>query len=112
MLGHKLFQQWREKFEVRSTVRGDFSKYLEAGLFDKDEIIGPVNVEDVKSVRDAVKIARPDVMINCIGIIKQLPTSKNIIKTLTINSIFPHRLAEIARENQRPFDNYQHGLCV
>ena len=99
MLGHKLVEQWRDKFEVCSTVRGDFSRYESVGLFEKDEVICPVEVEDIESVRQAIKISKPDVMVNCVGIIKQLPTSKNVIKTLTVNSIFPHRLAEIAREN-------------
>ncbi|HEX8371044.1 MAG TPA: SDR family oxidoreductase [Pyrinomonadaceae bacterium] len=99
MLGHKLVQQWRDRFKVYSTVRSDFSKYLKVGLFEKDEVICPVEVEDIESVRDAVKFSQPEVIVNCVGIIKQLPTSKNVIKTLTANSIFPHRLAEIAQEN-------------
>lgn len=100
MLGHQLARRWREKFDVRSTVRSDISKYVKAGVFEKDEVICPVNAEDFNSVRDAVKIAQPDVIINCIGIIKQLPTSKNVIQTLTVNSIFPHRLAEVAEDNR------------
>ena len=99
MLGHKLVRQLREKFEVYATVRGDFSKYLEIGLFEKDRVISSVEVEDTKSVRGAVEISQADVIVNCVGIIKQLPTSKNVIKTLLVNSIFPHRLAEIANEN-------------
>jgi dTDP-4-dehydrorhamnose reductase len=99
MLGHKLILKWRDKFDVYSTVRSDFSRYENAGLFEKDKIIYPVEVEDIESVRKAVKISQPDVIVNCAGIIKQLPTSKNVIKTLTVNSIFPHRLAEIAAES-------------
>jgi dTDP-4-dehydrorhamnose reductase len=99
MLGHQFARQWREKFDVRSTVRSDVSKYIKAGVFEKDAVICPVNAEEVNSVREAVKVVQPDVIINCIGIIKQLPTSKNVIQTLMVNSIFPHRLAEIARDN-------------
>ena len=99
MLGHKLVQQWNGKFEAWSTLRSDFSKYSEVGIFQKDKIICPVEVGNTESARQAVKIAQPDVIVNCIGIIKQLPTSKNVIETLTVNSIFPHRLAEIARQN-------------
>jgi dTDP-4-dehydrorhamnose reductase len=36
------------------------------------------------------------VIINAVGIIKQLPSSKNVVKTLSINSIFPHKLVEVA----------------
>lgn len=99
MLGHMLVRQWKDKFEVWSTVRSDFLKYVEAGIFEKDRIICPVDAENIESARRAVKVSCPDVIINCVGIIKQLPTSKNVIKTLTVNSIFPHQLAEIAREN-------------
>ncbi len=100
MLGHKLVEHWRDEFKVYATVRGDFSKYLELGIFEKDRVISPVEVEDIESVRAAIKFSQPDVIINCVGIIKQLPTSKNVIKTLTVNSIFPHRLAEIVQEEK------------
>ncbi|HEX9961405.1 MAG TPA: SDR family oxidoreductase [Pyrinomonadaceae bacterium] len=100
MLGHKLVQQWRDKFEVYSTVRSDFSRYENVGLSHKDKVICRVEVDDIESVRNAVKISQPDVIVNCVGIIKQLPTSKNVIRTLTVNSIFPHRLAEIANESK------------
>ena len=99
MLGHKLVQQWRDKFEVRATIRSDALKFVSAGLLKTEEIVNEVEVENPKSVVNAVKSARPDVIVNCAGIIKQLPTSKNVIKTLTVNSIFPHQLAEIAAVN-------------
>ena len=99
MLGHKLVEQWQGKFEVYATVRTDFLRYESAGLFKKDKVICPVEVENIESVRQAIKISQPDVIVNGIGLIKQLPTSKNVIKTLTVNSIFPHRLAEMALEN-------------
>ncbi len=38
---------------------------------------------------------QPSIVINCIGIIKQLPISKIPVPTIAINSLFPHQLAEI-----------------
>ena len=35
--------------------------------------------------------------MNAIGVVKQLPSAKNVIKTLEINSMFPNRLAELAQ---------------
>ncbi len=61
-------------------------------------LLTDVSVEEPESIRRAVETVRPDVVINAIGIIKQLPDSKNVITTLTVNSIFPHRLAELGRE--------------
>ena len=37
-------------------------------------------------------------VINAVGIIKQLPSSKDIKQSLLINSIFPHNLAELTRK--------------
>ncbi|WJW81222.1 SDR family oxidoreductase [Moellerella wisconsensis] len=42
----------------------------------------------------------PDVIINCVGIIKQKNISNDIIKTLPINSIFPHQLSQYAIKNK------------
>jgi dTDP-4-dehydrorhamnose reductase len=98
MLGHKLVQQFQAKFDVWATVRGRAADFSDFGLLDTERIIDSVEVEDVDSVRRALEIAKPEVVINAVGIIKQLPSSKDVIKTLEINSIFPNRLAELSRE--------------
>ena len=38
---------------------------------------------------------RPNVVINCIGIVKQLSDAQDPIKVIPINSILPHRLAQL-----------------
>ena len=96
MLGHKLMQRLGQSHDVFGTVR-DHVDGLDA-FATPDNLIFGVTVEDVESVRAAIEKVRPDVVINAIGIIKQLPDSKNVIATLTVNSIFPHRLAEFGRD--------------
>lgn len=98
MLGHKLLQQFQEKFDVWATVRGSASGFGDFGFLKQERIIEAVEVESGNSVRKAIEAARPDVVINAVGIIKQLPSSKDVVKTLEINSIFPNRLAELSRE--------------
>jgi dTDP-4-dehydrorhamnose reductase len=99
MLGHKLLQRWRGKFDVRATIRAkDASRYVEAGLFESGEIISSVEIEQIDSVRNAVEKFQPAAILNCVGIIKQIPDSKNVVKSLTVNAIFPHQLTEIAKE--------------
>lgn len=41
--------------------------------------------------------ARPEVVINCVGVIKQADASLDHLTTLELNSVFPHRLARICR---------------
>ena len=97
MLGHKLFQVLKKRFSVRTTLRTNFADFENYGIFDSQRVIGAVEVENFDSVRKAFNVFEPDVIINAVGIIKQLPKSKEVIKTLKINSIFPHQLAQLAQ---------------
>jgi dTDP-4-dehydrorhamnose reductase len=96
MLGHKLAQKWDERFDVWTTVKSNFEDYEMPGIFESKKIIGNVDAENIETVEKAFEIVKPEVVFNAVGIIKQLESSKNVIKTLSINSIFPHRLAELA----------------
>lgn len=98
MLGHKLVQVWKHKFEVLTTLRNDLESYKKFDILDNDGIFENIEAENYDKIYEIIKNIEPDVIINAIGIIKQLPTSKNVIKTLTINSIFPHKLSEFAEE--------------
>lgn len=94
MLGHKLVQQLGGRFEVYATVRGGREKVAQFGIFDADRLIADVEASDPQSIERAIEDIKPDVVINAIGIIKQLPSSHDVIQTLTTNSILPHRLAD------------------
>ena len=96
MLGHKLMQVLASDHEVHGTVRRG-SEVLPS-FIPRERIIANVSVEDLESIRKAIETTKPEVVINAIGMIKQLPDSKNVITTLTTNSIFPHRLAELGSE--------------
>jgi dTDP-4-dehydrorhamnose reductase len=98
MLGHKLVQAWRNKFDVWTTIKGRFNEYEKFEIFEKEKTLEFVDAENFKTVEKAIQYVQPQVIFNAVGIIKQLPSSKNVIKTLTINSIFPHRLAEIVEK--------------
>jgi dTDP-4-dehydrorhamnose reductase len=96
MLGHKVVQVLRDRFDVSCTIRASFASVERFDIFSKESTIENVNVEDIDSVAEAIKLSKPNVVINCVGVIKQLPSSKDVVKTLTINSIFPHQLASLA----------------
>ncbi|MBC7796375.1 MAG: SDR family oxidoreductase [Pyrinomonadaceae bacterium] len=97
MLGHKLVQNWRERFDVWTTLRGSFNDVKRFGFFDENQTLSRVEAQKFDSIIEAFEIVRPNVIVNCIGIIKQLPSSKNIVSTLEVNAIFPQRLAKLAQ---------------
>jgi dTDP-4-dehydrorhamnose reductase len=98
MLGHKLVQRFREQFDVWATVRGNSSEYDKFGFLPLERTIGHVDVDHPRDVHKVLEMVAPDIVINAVGIIKQLPTSKDVIRTLETNSIFPNRLAEFGKE--------------
>ena len=94
MLGHKLVQVLSDRFEVWATLHGPVEDGSRFGIFER--ALGNVDVTNITSVEQAVASVKPDVIINAVGVIKQLPGSDDVVHTLAINSIFPHKLAEIA----------------
>jgi dTDP-4-dehydrorhamnose reductase len=98
MLGHKLVQAWKDKFDVRATVRNDLNHYENYNIFDPARTFERIDAADTGKIYEIIKNTRPNVVVNAIGIIKQLPTSKNVVQTLTVNSIFPHLLSEMAAQ--------------
>jgi dTDP-4-dehydrorhamnose reductase len=97
MLGHKLYQLYSDRFDVWASVRTDYHAYEHYNLFDPERIIGGVDAFNLDTVMNALAEVRPEVVINCIGVIKQLATARDPIISLTVNSLFPHHVANLCR---------------
>lgn len=98
MLGHKLVQRLSSDFDVFATIRGSFDTVERFSIFDRQSVVENVDLSDEIQIRAAVECVKPDVVINAAGVIKQRPTSLDVVNTLLINSILPHRLAALGRE--------------
>lgn len=97
MLGHKLCQTYQDRFEVWGTVRSTEQAYATYGLLVPERLLGGVDVYQFDTIIRALATARPDAVINSIGIIKQRPTAQDPLISLTVNAVFPHRLANLAQ---------------
>jgi dTDP-4-dehydrorhamnose reductase len=97
MLGHKLAQSFRDTFDTWVTVRGRADDYARFELIDPSRFVPGVDVQDFGSVSRALDAVAPDAVINCVGIIKQLPSASDPILNLTVNSLLPHRLQQLCR---------------
>ena len=98
MLGHKLVQVLATDADVWATVHSDAESLARPGIIEPSRIIPNTEASDVNSIKSAIDKAEPDVVINAIGIVKQLPTANDVISALSINSIFPHQLARLSGE--------------
>ncbi len=95
MLGHKLWQSFQNCYDTWVTMRSSFHDYESYGLFDPLRTLGGVDVQNFDHIARAVETVHPDVVINAIGVIKQNPAAKDPIVSLTVNSLFPHRLSTL-----------------
>ena len=95
MLGHKLTQVLSEQYEIYATLRSHHKNALEYSK--KVHFIENISVENIDSIIQAIKISKPQWIINCIGIVKQHTAAKDSISSISINSLFPHRLAQICQ---------------
>lgn len=99
MLGHKMFQLLRERSAgVFCTVR---EHELEAPLdrvelLQGDDVIRGVDVTDFPALEAILSAFRPEYVVNCVGIIKQRAEALSPIQSITINSLLPHKLAQMA----------------
>ena len=98
MLGHKLIQRLSSDFEVYTTIRGTFSQVDRFGIFKPHRTIENVDLREESDLRRSIDSVGPDVIINAAGVIKQRPSSKDVVTTLLVNSILPHRLAVFSKE--------------
>jgi dTDP-4-dehydrorhamnose reductase len=55
------------------------------------------DVENANSMLELFGRARPDVVVNCIGLVKQLVRTDDVLRAVSINSLLPHRLVRLCR---------------
>lgn len=96
MLGHKLWQHLRAHVETWATVRARTG--LPTELFDGPHVIEGVDAFAFDTIRGAIAASRPSVVVNCIGVIKQLASARDPVTSITINALLPHRLHAACRE--------------
>lgn len=83
-----------EGFEVFGTLRSPRS----AGFFNsrlRTRLIAGIDVENADALVRLFSEVRPDIVVNCIGLVKQLSEADDPLSALPINSLLPHRLARI-----------------
>lgn len=100
MLGSTLLRYFTDNdlFQVTGTaretssVRGLPEKYL-------CNINFGIDIRSEDSVHKLVSNIKPDFVINCVGVVKQLPSSQDPLTILPINALFPHILSKICLDS-------------
>ena len=98
MLGNAMFRVLSENaaLNVYGTARSESSKqYFSEDLHN--QIIVGVDVENHDSLIKAFATLKPDVVVNCVGLVKQLADAYDPLLAVPINTLLPHRLAVLCK---------------
>jgi dTDP-4-dehydrorhamnose reductase len=97
MLGHVVLRFFDSSpgFDAWGTARAAPPAGLPAGL--RERVITGIDVENPDSLVRLFAERRPDVVINCVGLVKQLAVANDPLAAIPINSLLPHRLARLAQ---------------
>ena len=80
--------------EVSATVRRAATlRHFDRALAER--IIDGVDVENVDSLIRLFGLVQPDVVVNCIGLVKQLADADDPLLAVPLNTLLPHRLARL-----------------
>lgn len=95
MLGHKLCQKLPQMgFQVFATYRA-----LQDLELPRVQLIQLDDIQDTQRLDTIIKENKPDVVINCIGIVKQSTYAEDRYLSVAINALLPHQLQKICENH-------------
>ncbi|ARM34290.1 SDR family oxidoreductase [Legionella longbeachae] len=99
MLGSAVFHTFNQQqndFEVWGTLRSrEGLNYFPNGVHPY--LISDTDVLNLDSLCKVLEQVRPNVVINCVGLIKQLSSAKDPLSALPVNAMLPHQLARLCQ---------------
>jgi dTDP-4-dehydrorhamnose reductase len=96
MLGNAMVRVLNENsaLEVFGTVRsGGAGQFFTPDIAER--LIAGIDVEQHDALVKLFARIRPDVVVNCIGLVKQLADAEDPLVALPLNAMLPHRLARL-----------------
>jgi dTDP-4-dehydrorhamnose reductase len=99
MLGNAIIRYFSDTggYLVTGTVRSKrniklFPKHVQPN------IVSGIDIDKFDSIRKLITKQKPDIVINCVGLVKQLSDANDPLVALPINTLFPHKLARLCFE--------------
>jgi len=98
ILGPQLCHMLTSRMAVFGTVRSDPEQFEPFHILPEKQLIGNVDITHLASLEKHLKLVKPDVVVNGIGIVKQRDEAKQAVPSIQVNALFPHQLAELCAE--------------
>lgn len=99
MLGNACVRWFSQSsdYSAFGTVRSGNSLRRIAELAPSATILSGIDVENSDCLMRCIESVRPDVILNCVGVVKQLNEADEPLTAIPINALLPHRLAHLAK---------------
>lgn len=87
MIGNVLFRVLSQdkRFDVFGTTR----------KVGRKDLISGINIENMDNIIRVIAEIQPTTVLNCVGLIKQMPNADDAAAAIYMNALFPHRLAHL-----------------
>ncbi|MEV0806082.1 SDR family oxidoreductase [Micromonospora sp. NPDC050200] len=96
MLGHTLLRELgrAEELDVHGCARNVHAVRATLPAHLSRQVVPVGDVTELGTLRGVLSALHPDVVVNCVGVIKQRPEVDDAAQTIAVNALFPHVLAE------------------
>ena len=98
MLGHTVMRLFANSPGYRvwgSSRSGSFLKYMPKEQHER--LVTGIDADNPDNLHRLFDETRPDLVINCIGMVKQLAEADDPLSAIPINAILPHRIARLCK---------------
>lgn len=97
MLGHKLYQVLKPGHDVVGTIRSGYKTISRYGFMEPTILVPRFDATLPNAARQVIESIQPDVVVNCIGVLKNLVQKVGEPATRYLNAELPHEMYRICQ---------------
>ncbi|MEL7430124.1 MAG: SDR family oxidoreductase, partial [Pseudomonadota bacterium] len=99
LIGHRVFiELGARSHDVHGLMLGSAGRFANTGLFNEKNTTAGIDLIDFDALLPVLEDKKPEVIINCCGITRRRPEIDNAVRSISVNAILPHKLADWAAE--------------
>ena len=97
MLGHVILRllSGNKKWEVHGVMRNKNFYHIFKKIYKNN--VHVIDIENDRVLTEFFLKIKPNLVINCTGLVKQLKVKNKLMSSIFINALFPHKLAQICK---------------
>ena len=100
LIGNRLVRTLKKDFEVFGTTRKPkLSKKFTDQMLEASHWLLNSSPTDFSVLEREVRSLKPNIIVNCLGVIKSKLSMFDVEESISVNALFPHQLSKLCRNN-------------